>query len=241
MPKFNKPKLNKPKVTKSKINKPKSGDRPNQSKSLLSESELPPIQLDETIVAGTGQKQLNDFQRTVLAEVSKMSSQFGSQFDDNNDDDDDDVEEFDPFLENPGSFDVEAFESKVSQILGTEDIDVTLETIVKYFDYLKQNIQLPLQVTGIEDFPWEEYYVIGNGSPKEYARLKKTQPSYTDVFTINEWNNSLIQDNSISVNVCRIGDKKKFLLPLEDLEVVDETSDNYQLLDDYIVWAVNYC
>jgi len=234
MPKFNKPKLNQPKLNKSKF-----GDRPNQSKSLLSESELPPIQLDETIVAGTGQKQLNDFQRTVLAEVSKMSSQFGSQFDDN--DDDDDVEEFDPFLENPGSFDIEAFESKVSQILGTEDIDVTLETIVKYFDYLKQNIQLPLQVTGIEDFPWEEYYVIGNGSPKEYARLKKTQASYTDIFTINEWNNSLIQDNSISVNMCRVSDKKKFLLPLEDLKVVDETSENYQLLDDYIVWVVNYC
>jgi len=231
MPKFNKPKLNKPKVNKSK-----SSDRPNQSKSLLSESELPPIQLDETIVAGTGQKQLNDFQRMVLAEVSKMSSQFGSQFDDDDDDD-----EFDPFLENPGSFDIEAFESKVSQIIGSEDIDVTLETIVKYFDYLKQNIQLPLEVTGIEDFPWEENYVIGNGSPKEYARLKKNQPSYTDVFTINEWKNSLIQDNSISVNLCRVSDKKKFLLPLEDLKVVDETSENYQLLDDYIVWVVNYC
>ena len=239
MPKFDKPKVNKPKVTKSQVDKSKSGDRPNQSKPLLSESELPPVQLDETIVAGTGQKQLNDFQRMVLAEVSKMSSQFGSQFDNNNDDDDDDDDELDSSLSR--SFDVYTFESKISQILGTEDIDVTLETIVKYFDYLKQNIQLPLQVTGLEDFPWEEYYVIGNGSPKEYARLKKTQPSYTDTFTINEWKNSLIQDNSISVNMCRVGDRKKFLLPLEDLKVVDETSANYQLLDDYIVWVVNYC
>jgi hypothetical protein len=48
------------------------------------------------------------------------------------------------------------------------------------------------------------------------------------------------EDNGILANVCRISDKRKFTLPLEDLEVVDRTSINYQILDDYSVWFVNY-
>jgi hypothetical protein len=39
-------------------------------------------------------------------------------------------------------------------------------------DYLKRNIEFPCQLTGIEDFPWEEYYVFGPGSKKEYEKLK---------------------------------------------------------------------
>lgn len=227
MPKFNKPKLNQPKVIKSQVNKSQSGDRPNHSKSLLSKSELPPVQLDETIVAGRRPKQPHDFQR-LLTELSKLSSEF------------DDVEQFHPFLQNPPSFDFAEFERRISKILGDRDIEVSLEKLVKYFDYLKQNIQLPLHVTGNEDFPWEEEYVIGDGCQKEYARLKKTKPSYTDTFTIDKWDKSVIQENGIYVNVSRLGDRQKFVLPLEDLKAVDETSSNYQFLHDYVVWIVNF-
>ena len=44
----------------------------------------------------------------------------------------------------------------------------------------------------------------------------------------------------ISVNVKRVSDKRKFTLPLADLESTDKQSNNYQLLDDYSVWFVNY-
>ena len=53
-----------------------------------------------------------------------------------------------------------------------------------YFDYLRKNIQQPCIVTGIDDFPWEEFYVFGLGDEEEYNALKKTRPSHTDHFEI---------------------------------------------------------
>ena len=49
-----------------------------------------------------------------------------------------------------------------------------------FFEHLRRSLVLPCEVTGIEGFRWEEFYVIGPGSRKEYARLKKHQPSYRD-------------------------------------------------------------
>ena len=43
----------------------------------------------------------------------------------------------------------------------------------------------------------------------------------------------------VMVNVKRLSDRKKFELPLADLEATDKKSDKYQLLDDYSVWFVN--
>jgi hypothetical protein len=153
MPKFNKPKVNQPKVNKSKLD-----DRPDQSKSLPSQSELPPVQLDETIVAGRRPKPLNDIQR-LLAEVPELSSGF-------------DPEMFAHLPENI-PFNLKQFESKIQKILGSKNIDVSLENSVKYLEYIKQNIQLPCHVTGIQEFEWEEEYTMGSGSKKEYASSKK--------------------------------------------------------------------
>jgi hypothetical protein len=50
--------------------------------------------------------------------------------------------------------------------------------------YLKENIELPCILTGIEDFPWEEKYVFGYGNKKEYEKLKKENPSFKDKFEI---------------------------------------------------------
>jgi hypothetical protein len=36
----------------------------------------------------------------------------------------------------------------------------------------------------MEDFRWEEYYVFGPGYQKEYEKLKKKNPSYTDHYQI---------------------------------------------------------
>ncbi len=74
-------------------------------------------------------------------------------------------------------------DKRIEQILGRFDMDVGEESSLKYMDYLKRNIEFPCQLTGIEDFPWEEYYVFGPGSKKEYEKLKK--------------NNHLIQIHSI--------------------------------------------
>ena len=70
--------------------------------------------------------------------------------------------------------------------------------------------------------------------------MKKTQPSYKDIFNlINFMDDIDDEDDGIFVNVQRISDKKKFILPSADLKSTDRKFKNYQLLDDYSVWFVN--
>jgi hypothetical protein len=81
-------------------------------------------------------------------------------------------------------------------------------------------------------------------SPKEYKRLKRTQPSYRDrlqLLSLNrdEWSEWMLFDDDIAARVRRIGDGKEFVLGLAELKVVDKQSPNHHLLDDYSVWYVN--
>ena len=48
------------------------------------------------------------------------------------------------------------------------------------------------------------------------------------------------EEEGLRFNVQRISDKKKFTLPLDDLEAVEKNSKNEQLLDDYAVWYTNF-
>ena len=137
-------------------------------------------------------------------------------------------------------------ENRIAQILADGDVDneemqeKSPETIVKYLHYLKENIEFPCMVTGMEDFPWEEKYVLGPGNKKEYEKLKKDNPSYKDKFEILNFYEDEDYDEQIMVSVRRLSDQKEFILDLDCLEAVDKKSINYQLLDDYSVWYVNY-
>jgi hypothetical protein len=137
-------------------------------------------------------------------------------------------------------------EERIAQILADGDVDneekqeKSSETIAKYLHYLKENIELPCIVTGLEDFPWEEKYVFGYGSKKEYEKLKKDNPSYKDKFEILDFIEDEDYDRQIMVKVKRLSDQKEFILDLDYLKAVDKKSKNYQLLDDYSVWYVNY-
>ena len=132
-------------------------------------------------------------------------------------------------------------DQRIADIFGTKDVpDVDTETLKRYLDYLKQNLEFPCQLTGIEDFPWEEYYVIGPGSKKEHERLRKTRPSYMDTYELLSFDDEVEPDSGIFVNVQRVSDKKKFTLMLADLEAAEKKSKNYQLLDDFSVWFVNW-
>lgn len=212
------------KFDKPKIKKPKFDDRPNKSKSLISEGELPPIQLDETIVAARRQKPLNDIEHLLRAIPEFNSLETGM------------------LTGRDGSlpFDMKKFDRKIAKILHSKSIDVGIENLVRYLAYLNKNLQLPCIVTGREDFPWEEEYVIGDGSQKEYQRLKKTQPSYTDIFEIKRFKDSVYQEDGILVEVKRLSDNKEFVLPLVDLEASDEDSPSNEFLDDYSVWFINH-
>jgi hypothetical protein len=79
---------------------------------------------------------------------------------------------------------------RICNILGVsndDDAEVNMKNLQKYLEYLKDSIEMPCIVTGIEDmgcFGWEEYYNFGPGSEREYNKLKKKHPSFTDEYTL---------------------------------------------------------
>jgi hypothetical protein len=115
---------------------------------------------------------------------------------------------------------------------------------LRWFKHLRSTLSLPCDVTGIEDFRWEEPYVFGARSAAEYRRLRKTQPSYEDVFVLesiekeaySEW---AMHGDDLGANVRRKSDGALFLLGLSELRTVDAAGPNWQLLDDYAYWFVN--
>ncbi len=132
-------------------------------------------------------------------------------------------------------------DNRIAAIFNADEVpDVNDETLQTYLAYLKVNLDLSCDLTGIEDFEWEEYYVIGPGSKKEHEKLRKTRPSYLDTYKVIGFDDEVDAGYGILVNVRRVSDKKKFKLPLADLEVKDKKHPSYQLLDDYSVWFVNW-
>jgi hypothetical protein len=129
-------------------------------------------------------------------------------------------------------------------ILGDAAKGTQGEALEAFFRHLKANLQLPCEVTGTEDFHWEEPYVIGGWSQREYKRLKKTQPSYTDKYELlgigrDDWSEWMMFSEDIVAHVRRKGDGKEFDLGLAELQVTDKKSPNFRLVDDYAVWLVN--
>jgi len=135
---------------------------------------------------------------------------------------------------------------RVESILGGSKNLRFDELVDKFFVHLQRLLVLPFEVTGIEDFDWEEYYVLGPGSPKEYERLKKRQPSYRDRFelmaierdVVSEW--MLFGGEDIAARVRRKSDGKEFYLGLAEVKAIDKRSPTNQLLDDYAVFFTNY-
>lgn len=121
-----------------------------------------------------------------------------------------------------------------------DDISKRTETIEIYKNYLEINLELPVKLTGIEDFNWEEYYIFGPGDEQEYEELKKTRPSYRDTFNMIRIDDYRDDDYGLFAKLTRVSDKKRFQIPLADLKAIDIESKNHQLLDDYCVWFVNY-
>jgi|SRR5215210_8228030 len=134
---------------------------------------------------------------------------------------------------------LDAQDKRISAIFGGAIPDVTEASLETYRAYLRENLELPCQLTGIEDFSWEEYYVFGPGSQKEYESLKKTRPSYRDKFNLISFEDLIDEGAGILIEVRRVSDRRKFTIPLADLEATDKRSKNHQLLDDYSVWFVN--
>jgi hypothetical protein len=135
---------------------------------------------------------------------------------------------------------------RIDAILGDSQERGMHAALEVYYQYLNKSLILPCEVTGTEDFRWEEYYIIGPGSKAEHTRLRKRQPSYLDHYQLvriefdesSEW--MLFPGEDIAAHVIRMSDNKPFVLGLAELKAVDRKSPNYQLLDDFAVFLVNY-
>ena len=140
---------------------------------------------------------------------------------------------------------LDAQDTRIAEITGDDEEATFDDHLDKFAEHLESSLKLPCDVTGIEDFRWEEYYVIGPGDPKEHERLRKNQPSYEDTFellaietgVVSEW--MMFHDEAMAGRVRRKSDGKEFYLGLAEIEAVDKKSKNYELLNDYAVWFVN--
>lgn len=119
--------------------------------------------------------------------------------------------------------DYDAQEARIEAILGEEESLTFDDAVEKFYEHLRRFIQLPCDVTGVEDFRWEEYYVLGPGSLIEYQKLRETQPSYQDIFELraiehdvySEW--KLFHDEVLAGHVWRKSDSKEFDLGSEEI------------------------
>jgi hypothetical protein len=132
---------------------------------------------------------------------------------------------------------------RIDQILGGDDDPA--EAAQLWLQYLHDHLTLPCDVTGVEDFQWEEPYVLGMGNLDEYQRLCRRQPSYTDLFTLegidadaadSEW---ALHRDDLGARVRRKSDGRPFLLGLSELTAIDHER-NAELLQDFSVWHANY-
>ncbi len=133
---------------------------------------------------------------------------------------------------------------RIEAIVGGDPEPTFEQGRAAFFQHLQKQLTLPLKVTGIEDFNWEESYVIGPGDHREYARLRKSHPSYQDEYEllsielgpISEW--MLFRDD-IAAHVRRLSDNKQFTLGLAELKSLGKPSPSGRLLHDYGVYFVN--
>jgi len=133
---------------------------------------------------------------------------------------------------------MDADERHIHTILGGDN-ERSMQNASRYRTYLRKHLALPLMVTGTEDFPWEEPYVIGGWDQREYEELKKTNPSYTDTFELQDIQGPNEHEDLIA-KVKRVSDGRIFEIGLSWLRCEDEDTEAYILLDDYAVWHTNY-
>ena len=128
----------------------------------------------------------------------------------------------------------------ITQILNSSDLSVSKENLDRFYNYLSKHLTYPCLLTGMEDFSWEEPYVLGIFDQEEYEILKMKRASYTDHFKLIRLEDRIDDLQGILVKVRRIADRKLFVLPLWDLKTVNRKDPNHHLIDNYCHWMTNY-
>ncbi len=137
--------------------------------------------------------------------------------------------------------DIDEEDERLKLVFGCEEIpEVSEKALREYRRYLSKHLSPGCCVTGREDFLWEEIYVMGPGDPEEYEELKKERPSYTDKYKVEKLNAEPSSEYDIVAIAKRVSDGKRFEIGLAWLEAIDEKSSDYQLLEDFGSWQVNW-
>jgi len=135
---------------------------------------------------------------------------------------------------------IDKWKERIASILGDDD-EKSAKNFSRWKKYLDVHLDYPVRVTGTEDFPWEEKYVLGGRNKKEYEELKKDNPSYTDTYALYEIDDEEADESEdLEAKVKREGDGKLFDVGLSWLRACDTDSAEGILLDDYSVWECNY-
>jgi len=131
-------------------------------------------------------------------------------------------------------------DQRIAKVVGTDPE----QGFARWLEHLRTELSLPCDVTGSEDFDWEEPYLFGQRSKAEYRKLRKTQPSYQDIFTLESVEEAAAPDwvddpEELGAVVSRKSDGRGFLLALGILRTVESGPANRQLLEDYSYWLVS--
>ena len=110
---------------------------------------------------------------------------------------------------------MDADDVRIAQVFGTTEApEGSQENLLKYRKYLFQHFDQKAVLTGREDFPWEEKYLIGPGSRGEYEKLKKTNPSYSDEYELIDISEDEVEEKDLLARVKRLSDGKNFEIGL---------------------------
>ena len=132
-------------------------------------------------------------------------------------------------------------EKRIAEALNAHEVpEVDEENLLKYRKYLLGRLDKGTVLTGREDFPWEEKYVIGPGNRAEYERLKKKNPSYKDEYKLIDISEEETEENDLVARAERLSDKKRFEIGLSWLTTKVKKSKDFQPLDDFATWVVNW-
>jgi hypothetical protein len=131
-------------------------------------------------------------------------------------------------------------EQRIAEIVGADNLTVTLKSLTLYRDHLRRNLDTPCIMTWLEGFPMKENPVFGYDDETKYEPPKEKQPSHKDIYELKRFEELIDEVHGILVKVKRIHDNQRFILDLASLKGLEETSKNYKLLDDYSVWFINY-
>jgi hypothetical protein len=133
-------------------------------------------------------------------------------------------------------------EKRIAKALGAQEVpEVDEGNLLKYRKYLLERMDKSTVLIGREDFPWEEEYVFVPGNRAEYERLKKENPSYKDEYKLIGISEAVIEENDLVAQVERLSDKKCFKIGLSWLTTKNKKSKDFQTLDDFATWVVNWC